>query len=296
MFLPTTFFDAVYDYEDAEYVIFGAPFDNTSSFRAGSRWAPDRMREVAINFETYNSKYDLDMTDILVHDAGNSFVSVNIDETLKGIYEDAKQIVDDGKFPIMLGGEHSLSYAPVKACYDACPEKDDFAVLVLDAHFDLRTDFRGFENNHACVSRHIIDDITQKYVSIGIRSGPREEWEYAKEAGIKYYSNDDVFEMGIREIIKETKEYLDSDHIYLSLDMDAIDPAFCPGLGTPEPFGMTDREVRDVLRAFAPKTVGFDVVEIAPEYDNGISAILATKLMREFIFAREASRKNEHSK
>ena len=290
MFVPTTFFDAIYDYEDAEYVIFGAPFDNTSSFRTGSRWAPDRMREVAINFETYSPKYDLDMTDILVHDAGNSFVSVNIDETLEWIYEDAKQIVDDGKFPIMIGGEHSLSYAPVKACYDACDEKDDFAVLVLDAHFDLRTDFRGLKNNHACVSRHILEDITKKYVSIGIRSGPREEWEYAKNEGIKFYSNDDVFEMGIKEIIKETKEYLNSDHIYLSLDMDAIDPAFCPGLGTPEPFGMTDREVREVLRAFAPKTIGFDVVEIAPEYDNGQSAILATKLMREFIFAREASK------
>ncbi|MBZ3935346.1 agmatinase [Methanimicrococcus blatticola] len=291
MFVPTTFFDAIYDYEDAEYVIFGAPFDNTSSFRTGSRWAPDKMREMAINFETYSPKYDLDMTDILVHDAGNAFVSVNIDETLEWIYEDAKQIVDDGKFPIMLGGEHSLTYAPVKACYDACDEKDDFAVLVLDAHFDLRTDFRGLKNNHACVSRHILEDITKKYVSIGIRSGPREEWEYAAEEGIKFYSNEDVFEMGIKEIIKETMEYLNSDHIYLSLDMDALDPAFCPGLGTPEPFGMTDREVREVLRAFAPKTIGFDIVEIAPEYDNGQSAILATKLMREFIFAREASKK-----
>ncbi|WNY28983.1 Agmatinase [Methanimicrococcus stummii] len=291
MFAPTTFFDAIYEYEDAEYVIFGAPFDNTSSFRAGSRWAPDRMREVAINFETYSPKYNLDMTDILVHDAGNSYVSVNIDETLEWIYEDAKQIVDDGKFPIMIGGEHSLSYAPVKACYDACDEKDDFAVLVLDAHFDLRDEFRGLKNNHACVSRHILENITKKYVSIGIRSGPQEEWEYARNEGVKFYSNDDVFDMGIKEVIKETMEYLDSDHIYLSLDMDAIDPAFCPGLGTPEPFGMTDREVREVLRAFAPKTIGFDVVEIAPEYDNGQSAILATKLMREFIFAREASKK-----
>ena len=291
MFVPTTFFDAIYDYNDAEYVIFGVPFDNTSSFRTGSRWAPDRMREVAINFEVYSPKYDLDMTDILVHDAGNSFVSVNIDETLEWVYEDAKKIVDDGKFPIMLGGEHSLSYAPVKACYDACDEKDDFAVLVLDAHFDLRTDFRGLKNNHACVSRHIIDNITKNYVSIGIRSGPREEWMHAKDAGIKYFSAEDVYEMGIKEIIKETAEYLNSDHIYLSLDMDALDPAYCPGLGTPEPFGMTDREVREVLRAFAPKTVGFDVVEIAPEYDNGQSAILATKLMREFIFAREYGKK-----
>ncbi|MCL2862531.1 MAG: agmatinase [Methanimicrococcus sp.] len=291
MFLPTTFYDAIYEYEEAEYVIFGVPFDNTSSFRAGSRLAPDRMREAAINFETYSPKYDLEMTDILVHDAGNAFVSVNVDETLEWIYEDAKRIVDDGKFPIMIGGEHSMTYAPVKACYDACPEKDDFAVLVLDAHFDLRDEFRGLKNNHACVSRHIIDDITDKYASIGIRSGPREEWEFAKEKGIKYFTADDVYETGIKEIIKETAEYLNSDHIYLSLDMDVLDPSYCPGLGTPEPFGLTDRDIREALRAFAPKTIGFDVVEIAPEYDSGISAILAAKLMREFIFAREAGKR-----
>ena len=290
MFSPVTFYDAIYDYEEAEYVIFGVPFDNTSSFRTGSRWAPDRMREAAINFETYNPKYDLDMTDILVHDAGNALVSVNVDETLEWVYEDVKQIVDDGKIPIMIGGEHSMSYAPIKACYDACEEKDDFAVLVLDAHFDLRTDYRGQKHNHACVSYHILENITKNYVTIGVRSGPREEWEYAKSEGIKFYSSEDVFERGIQEVIKETMEYLDSDHIYLSLDMDAIDPAFCPGLGTPEPFGMTDREVREVLRAFAPKSIGFDVVEITPEYDSGQSAILAAKLMREFIFAREAQK------
>ena len=292
MFMPITFYDAIYDYEDAEYVIFGAPFDGTSSFRTGSRWAPDRMREVAINFETYSPKFDLEMTDILVHDAGNSLVSVNVDETLQWVYEDAKQILDDGKFPIMIGGEHSMTYAPVKACYDACLEKEDFAVLVLDAHFDLREEFRGLKNNHACVSRHIIDDITKNYATIGIRSGPREEWEHAKETGIKFFTADTVYETGILEVIKEAMEYLDSSHIYLSLDMDVLDPSFCPGLGTPEPFGLTGRDVREVLHAFAPKTVGFDVVEITPEYDNGISAILATKLMREFIFAREASRRN----
>ncbi|MDV0446940.1 Agmatinase [Methanosarcinaceae archaeon Ag5] len=290
MILPPTMYDAIYEYDDAEYVIFGVPFDNTSSFRTGSRWAPDTIRKMAFNFETYSPKYNINMTDILVHDAGNSEVSVNADETLEWVYEDAKRIVDDGKFPIMLGGEHTMTYAPVKACYEACDDKDDFAVVVLDAHFDLRAEFRGLKNNHACVSRHIIDDITQKYVSIGIRSGPQEEWEYARDAGIKYFSADDVFEMGIQNVIKETLEYLDSTHIYLSLDMDALDPSFCPGLGTPEPFGMTDREVREALRQIAPYTVGFDVMEIAPEYDNGMSANIAAKLMREFIFAREASK------
>jgi agmatinase len=290
MLIPTTFYDAIYEYDNADYVIFGAPFDNTSSFRTGSRWAPDEMRKVATNFETYSPKYDLDMTDIPVCDAGNVMVSVNIDETLEWIYEDTKKIVLDGKFPIMIGGEHSLSYAPIKACYEACDDKDDFAVFVLDAHFDLRENFRGLKNNHACVSRHILETITKNYVTIGIRSGPKEEWDYAREAGVKHYTADDVYEMGISKVIKEALKYLDSKHIYLSLDMDAVDPAYCAGLGTPEPFGMTDRDIREVLRQVAPSTVGFDVVEITPEYDSSISAILATKLMREFIFAHYASK------
>ncbi|MCL2141787.1 MAG: agmatinase [Methanimicrococcus sp.] len=290
MFIPTTFCDANYEYDDADYVIFGAPFDNTSSFRAGSRWAPDEMRKVSANFEPYNPKYDLDMTYMPICDAGNVLVSANIDETLEWIYEDVQRIVADGKFPIMMGGEHSLSYAPIKACYDACDDKDDFAVLVLDAHFDLREDFRGLKNNHACVSHHILENITKKYVSIGIRSGAKEEWDYARKAGVKYYTADDVYETGISKVIQEALKYLDSKHIYLSLDMDAIDPAYCAGLGTPEPFGMTDRDVREVLRQTAPYTIGFDVVEIAPEYDNSISAVLAAKLMREFIFAHYASK------
>jgi agmatinase len=290
MFIPTTFYDATYEYDDADYVIFGAPFDNTSSFRAGSRWAPDEMRKVVNNFETYSPKYDLDMADIPIYDAGNALVSANIDETLEWIYGDVKKIVTDGKLPIMIGGEHSLSYAPIKACYDACDDKDDFAVLVLDAHLDLREEYRGQKNNHACVSYHILENITKNYATIGIRSGPREEWDYVRENGVKYYTADDVYEMGISKVIKEALKYLDSKHIYLSLDMDVVDPAYCAGLGTPEPFGITDRDVREALRQAAPYAIGFDVVEIAPEYDNSISAILAAKLMREFIFAHYASK------
>jgi agmatinase len=291
MFIPMTFYDATYEYDDADYVIFGAPFDNTSSFRAGSRWAPDEMRKVANNFETYHPKYGLDMFDIPVFDAGNALVSANIDETLEWIYDDVQKIVTAGKFPIMIGGEHSLSYAPIKACYDACDDKDDFAVLVLDAHLDLREEYRGQKNNHACVSYHILETITKNYATIGVRSGPREEWDYARENGVKYYTADDVYETGIFKVMEDALKHLDSKHIYLSLDMDVLDPAYCAGLGTPEPFGITSRDVREVLRQAAPYVIGLDIVEIAPEYDNSISAILAAKLMREFIFAHYTSKR-----
>lgn len=279
--------DALSDYKSARYVIFGVPFDGTSSYRSGSRFAPDAMRKASENFETYNSYFDVDFEDLQIHDAGNIEHYSSVDLMLEEIAFDVKPIVDDGKIPIMMGGEHSLTFPCVKACAENAG--DDFGVLVMDAHFDLREEYGGIKNNHACVSRHIIDEVTDNYVSIGVRSGPKEEWVFAKDNNIKHFTSDDVREIGIKGVIAEALEYLDCSQIYLSLDMDALDPSFAPGLGTPEPFGLTDVDVREVIRTFAPMTIGFDVMEIAPEYDNGISALLGTKLLREFIAAHAAS-------
>ncbi len=287
MFFPNTFVDAFADYESASYVIFGVPFDNTSSYRAGSRWAPDAMRQASANFESYNPTFDIDLADLLIHDAGNLDTSASVDETLQDLYEDTKDLLSDGKLPIMLGGEHSLSFATVKACAESAG--DDFGVLVLDAHFDLRDGYRGFKNNHACVSRNILSEVTENLVSIGIRSGPEDEWVFARENKLKYYTADDVEAIGMVEVLKEALEWLDCSRLYLSLDMDALDPAYAPGLGTPEPFGLSARDVRTAVRTLAPFSMGFDIVEIAPEYDSGQTAMLGAKLMREFIAAHAAS-------
>ncbi len=289
MFYKTEMMDALADYKAARYVIFGVPFDGTSSFRQGSRWAPDEMRKVSANFETYNAYFDIDFEDLLIHDAGNLEHYSSVDQTLEDLYHAVRPIARDKKLPIMLGGEHSLTYPCVKACSEEADE--DIGFIVMDAHFDLREEYGGIRNNHACVSRHVLDDITDTYVTIGVRSGPKEEWDFARDSGIKHYTSDDVRDMGIKKVISEVKDYLGAKKIYLSLDMDALDPAYAPGLGTPEPFGLTDIDVRELIRAFAPISVGFDVVEIAPEYDKGISALLGTKLLREFIAAHAASEK-----
>ncbi len=281
MFLPNSFIDALADYESSRYVIFGVPFDNTSSYRAGSRWAPDAMRQVSANFESYNPTFDIDLVDLPIYDAGNLETSAYVDETLQNLYETAKDLLSDGKLPIMLGGEHSLTFAMVKACAEFAG--DDFGVLVLDAHFDLRKEYRGFKQNHACVSRNILEEVTKNLVSIGIRSGPEEEWIFARENNLKYYTADDVESTGMIEILKEALEWLDCSQIYFSLDMDAIDPAYAPGLGTPEPFGLSARDVRTAVRTLAPFSMALDIVEIAPEYDSGQAAMLGAKLMREFI-------------
>ena len=277
----TVFADANSDYRDARYVICGVPFDGTSCFRRGSRLAPQEIRNNSYSFETYNYLFGIDLKDIEIHDAGDLEVAQYVDDTLKMLSIHAERYVSDGKIPVMLGGEHSLTLPFISACKTRYP---DLACVVLDAHLDLREEYEGERNSHACISRHIIEDVTDKYVSIGIRSGAREEYEYVKENKIKMFSADDVFSMGIESVVSELRGYIDGP-VYLSIDMDTIDPAYAPALGTPEPYGLTPRDVRSVIACLAPYIVGFDLVEIAPAYDSGNTALLGAKLIRDFIAA-----------
>lgn len=275
------FADANSDYKKARYVICGVPFDGTSSFRTGSRLAPHEMRAASYNFETYSSFFDIDLIDVQIHDAGDLEVASTIDETLEMISHSAEKYIRDEKLPIMLGGEHSLTFPFVNACKNKYP---DLGFVVLDAHMDLRQEYRGEKNSHACISRHIIENVTQKYASVGIRSGNKEEYDYVNENNIKVFSAEDVFSKGIESVIDDIRKEIKGP-IYLSVDMDALDPAYAPAIGTPEPYGLTPRDVREVISCLAPKIVGFDLVEIAPEYDSGGTSILGAKIVRDFIAA-----------
>lgn len=275
------FADANSDYKKARYVIFGVPFDGTSSFRTGSRLAPQEMRAASYNFETYSSFFDIDLADVRIHDAGDLEVASTIDKTLEMISVTAEKYIRDGKLPIMLGGEHSLTLPFANACKNKYP---DLGFVVLDAHMDLRQEYNGEKNSHACISRHIFENVTQKYASVGIRSGNKEEYDYVNENNIKVFSAEDVFSNGIESVIDYIRKEINGP-IYLSVDMDAIDPAYAPALGTPEPYGLTPRDVREVISCLASKIVGFDLVEIAPEYDSGGTSILGAKFVRDFIAA-----------
>jgi agmatinase len=199
------FADANSDYENAHYVICGVPFDGTSSYRLGSRLAPDEMRAASYNFETYSSFFDYDLADVEIHDAGNLEVADTIDDTLLGISKYADKFVNDSKIPIILGGEHSLSYPFVKACKNKYP---GLGFVVLDAHMDMREEYRDEKNSHACISRHVIEELTSKYVSIGIRSGAREEYDYVRENKIKMFTAEDVHSEGIEKVISEFRDYI----------------------------------------------------------------------------------------
>ncbi|MBW6517515.1 MAG: agmatinase [ANME-2 cluster archaeon] len=284
------FADADSNYSDAAFVIFGAPFDGTSCFRKGSREAPDAIREASYTFERYNYNFDIDLSEVPFHDMGDVEIKGNhtVEQALIAVEKTVNSIIKDSKIPIMLGGEHSLTLP----CVTASKNKyDDMGVVVLDAHLDLRDIYKGEVNSHACISRHIIEDVTDRYVSIGIRSGTKEEYSWVEAQDIACYTADLVVEKGIAYILNELNGKLDTQHLYLSLDMDAIDPAYAPALGTPEPFGLTDRHVLSVIHALAPRSIGFDLVEIAPQFDSGNTAILGAKFIREFIASAWAFRK-----
>ncbi|MCK5661421.1 MAG: arginase family protein, partial [Methanosarcinales archaeon] len=208
---------------------------------------------------------------------------VNVDTALDIVERLSKKLYSDDKFPIMFGGEHSLTVPCVRAAKERYG--DDLGVIVLDAHHDLRSEYNGQVFSHACASYHMIKTVGEKFASIGIRSGDRDNYEYARDNGIMYFSADDVHETGIDAVIDKIRNYLNCKYIYISLDMDAIDPAYAPGLGTPEPFGLTPWQVRKVLRSFAPDCIGFDVMEILPEFDSGQTAALGAALVRDFIAA-----------
>lgn len=275
------FADADSDYKKAHYVICGVPYDGTSCFRKGSCFAPDEMRKFSYNFETYNPFFDIDLDYVAIHDFGDLEVAEDINSTLDMISGHADTFVGDGKIPLMLGGEHSLTLPFARACKNKNP---GLGFVVLDAHLDLRDEYKGERNSHACISRHIIDEVTEKYVSVGVRSGTLDEYGYVKENGINVFSSDDVFNSGIEEIVNEIRKIINGP-VYLSIDMDAIDPSFAPAVGTPEPYGLTPRDVRGIIACLAPDIVGFDLVEIAPAYDTGGTAILGAKLVRDFIAA-----------
>ena len=217
--------------------------------------------------------------------------------------------IPERAIPIFIGGEHSITPpivaevarrqrgklgAGVGADSDVGSDngnsKSGIGVIVLDAHFDLREEYGGTRLSHACASRHILEtDGVAGYASIGVRSGDMKEYIYAEEHGVHYHPSDEVHERGIELVLNDALKEVGCEEIYLSIDFDAIDPAYAPGVGNPEPFGLSSWDVRHVVERLAPGAIGLDVNEIAPGFDGGQTATLGAKLIREFIAAKAAA-------
>jgi len=267
------FADADTPYEDARYVIFGVPYDGTTSFRPGTRFGPRVIREFSFNFEAYDPAAGIELFDVPVTDLGDLMVSRLPEAVVDEVADFVRGIVRDGKVPVMFGGEHTVTVGAVRAVE---PE----VYVVCDAHLDLRDELDGTPYSHGCVTRRVLETV-EDVVIIGARSGDREQFEIAAER-THLYTADVVRERGIATILDEVLDMIEGRRVYLSIDADAIDCCLTPGLGTPEPFGMTPLDLREVVRTLGPHTAGFDYVEVAP-FDAGQTAAVAALLVRQFI-------------
>jgi len=293
---PPGFADANAPAEGAEFGILGVPYDATSSFRSGSRAAPNAVRDASWNFETYLLSHDVDLTDIPIHDWGNIEDFARPEDMQGAVKEAVTAILIQGSFPVVIGGEHSLSPAVVSALKGAgAGGVGGFGIIVLDAHMDFRDQYLNIPQSHACATRRMGELAGfESIVPIGVRSVSREEMDEINDdmrGRFRFITADDVRQNGMTVSVNKALGLVGRDRIFLSLDIDCIDPAFAPGTGTPEPFGLTALDVREAIRILAPRLVGFDIVEIAPNYDNGNTAALGARLIREVIAAVHAARR-----
>jgi agmatinase len=261
---------AATDQDAADYAIVGAPLDISTTFQPGTRFGPDRVRQFARTFDDYDHHTGLHFSDLSVSDDGNLHAWDDAAEYLAFLRGMLSDIRADSALPITIGGEHTVSLAGVQAC---APD----VFVCLDAHLDLREEYDGNPLSHATVTRHALDH-ADRAIILGVRTGSEEEWERANETDVTVVPPQDV---------AAWEPEIDGT-VYLSVDIDAADPSAAPGTGTMEPFGLSPREMHDMVRTVAPQCVGFDVVEVN-DRDDGQAASLAGKLIRSFVYEHAAS-------
>lgn len=268
------------DYESAKTVIFGAPFDSTTSYRPGTRFGSSAIRSESFGIETYSPYQDRDLLDYNIFDAGDPELCIGSVETaLQQIEDIAAEILADGKRPVMLGGEHSVTLGAVRAVYK---KYKNLYIIQFDAHADLRDDYLGVKNSHACVMRRCYEMVGDGHIyQFGIRSGEREEFRFA--AG---HTKMNKFNL---DGVERAAEELAGKNVYLTIDMDVLDPSVFPGTGTPEHGGVQFTELLEaVFKLKGLNIVAADINELSPHYDpSGISTAAACKLLREILLMLE---------
>ncbi|MFC3210554.1 agmatinase [Planomicrobium okeanokoites] len=268
------------NYDESKAVLYGMPMDWTVSYRPGSRFGPNKIREVSIGLEEYSPYLDRELHEVKFFDAGDIPLPFgNPEKSLLEIETYVHTLLADDKIPVGMGGEHLVSLPVMKA---VASKYDDLAIIHFDAHTDLRENYEGEEYSHSTPIRKIADHIGPTNVySFGIRSGMKEEFEWAKEQGMH------ISKFEVLEPLKEVLPTLEGRNVYVTIDMDVLDPAHAPGTGTVDAGGITSRELLASIHAIAASgvnVVGFDLVELAPVYDHSDqTANTASKLIREMI-------------
>lgn len=278
-YLPSTFFGLETEYSDADYVIFGAPFDGTTTFRPGARFAPQTMRIESLGLESYSPYFDCDLFDYNISDLGDldlPFGSTKV--ALSMIQNTAKEIFQNNKKPVMIGGEHLVSLPIIREAY---MRYNDLRVIHFDAHTDLRDNYLGERLSHATVMRRVWDFVgNDRIYQFGIRSGTKEEFYWAMGAHTSLNKYDFT---GLKHATVE----IGKNPVYLTIDLDVLDPSIMSGTGTTEAGGVTFNQLLDALKLVSKlNIVGADIVELSPHYDqSGVSTAVACKVLRELLFS-----------
>ena len=275
-----TFIGCDASYDDARIVLFGAPFDSTTSFRPGTRFAPHAIRSESFGLETYSPWLDRDLEDISVFDSGDIELCIgSADKALDQISDRTATILKDGKIPFMIGGEHLVTLGAFREVFKKYP---NVHIIHFDAHTDLRDDYLDVKLSHACVIRRCHDLIGDGRIhQFGIRSGERAEWQWARagHTDLHPFSFD-----GLAETVKS----LGNVPVYFTIDLDVMDPSVFPGTGTPEYGGVTFMQLFEALKTVCGgcNIVGLDVNELCPPYDQtGASTAAACKIIRELLLS-----------
>jgi agmatinase len=254
--------------------------DYTVSFRPGSRFGPGRIREASVGLEEYSPYLDRSIIDLAYFDAGDLMLPFgNAAKSLDIIADFVRGVLADGKIPVGLGGEHLVSWPVIQEVYKQYP---DLAIIHFDAHTDLREEYEGEPLSHSTPLRKAAELMGPSNIyQFGIRSGSKEDWTYAKESGIHFHP----FE--VAEPLKRELPSLEGRPVYVTIDIDVLDPSAAPGTGTTEAGGITSKELLEAVHAIARSgvnVVGFDLVEVAPIYDpTEMTPIVASKIIREML-------------
>lgn len=273
------FIAAEADFDEAHAVIFGAPFDGTTSFRPGTRFGPGAIRAESDGIETYSPYQNKDLEDIAVFDSGDLLLPFgNTEAVLEEICARTAEILEAGKMPVMLGGEHLVTLGAVRAMVQKYPE---LHIIHFDAHTDLRDDYLGERLSHATVIRRCHDLLGDGRIhQFGIRSGERAEWDFA-------FAHTDFHPFNVKDVLDVVLALGSDVPVYVTLDLDVLDPSLFCGTGTPEAGGVFFQDLEEALLALeALNVVGFDMNELSPHYDaSGVSTAVACKVLREMLLA-----------
>lgn len=276
LFEPVTFCGCETPYEASRVALFGAPYDGATSFRPGARFAPNAMRTDSWGLETYSPYQDRDLDDMAVADLGDLEMPAGHTELAqKRVERTVGELLDDGRLPVMIGGDHSLTLGAVRALHAVYP---NLHIVHLDAHTDLRDDYLGDPRSHACVMRRCHDLLGDGRIhSFGVRSGTREEFAFAHR-----HLDFHAFTLAPLPAVVDD---LGDVPLYVTIDLDVIDPSILPGTGTPEPGGVALADLWHALRAMGTcRIVGTDLMELAPPLDlSGASTAVACKVLREWL-------------